>query len=173
MSILERLGLVAATVPPPAPEIERRLSSLAPSRARYIAAFAGLLARVAYADGEISDAELARIESLVATHAGLGPEDARIVGAVAKTAILRDTEKHLLTRHFNEVANESEKLALIECLYAVASADDVVAFVEDNEVRQIASALLLPWSEVLKIRSRYRDKLEELRKLAEARGDEH
>ena len=61
-------------------------------------------------------------------------------------------------------SHESRKV-LIDCLYAVAAADDQIARVEDVEVRRIADALLVAWSEVLKLRAPYRDKLEELRLL--------
>lgn len=173
MSILERLGLAPAPSRPRADAlteaVERHLARLDETRARFVSAFAGLLAHVAYADEEISDAELAAIERLVAEHAGLASEEARVVGAIIKAGIFRETEKRLLTRHFNEVASDAEKGRLIDCLYAVACADQLVAYVEDREVRRIAEPLLFPWSEVQKIRSRYRENLDELRELRRLR----
>lgn len=174
MSILQRLGLVPATVPPQehglVEGIERLLARLDPGRAEFVAVFAGLLARVAFADQEISDAEVSRIEILILDHGGLSFEEAQAVAAIARHKTLRDAEPYLLTRRFSAIASEEQRLTLIDCLYAVASADDLVAFVEDVEVRRIADALLLPWSEVLKVRSRYREKLEELQQLRAIRG---
>jgi uncharacterized tellurite resistance protein B-like protein len=169
MSILQRLGLVSATLPPReyglVEAIEQLLARLEPGRAEFVAVFAGLLARVAFADQEISDAEVSRVETLILGHGGLSLEEARAVAAIAKQKTLRSAEPHLLTRQFSAIASAEQRLTLIDCLYAVASADDLIAFVEDVEVRRIADALLLPWSEVLKIRSRYREKLEELQQL--------
>jgi uncharacterized tellurite resistance protein B-like protein len=174
MSFLQKLGFA----PSPSSEdpglleaIEGRLSALEPRRAQLVAAFGGLLARVAYADDDISPGELARMEELLVWQAKLSVEEAPIVAAIAREKTLRGTQAHLLTRSFNEVASEEDKHRLIECLYAVASSDDQVAYVEDVEVRRIAEALLVPWSEVLKIRAPYRDKLEELRLLKGARRD--
>ena len=174
MSLLRRLGFTPSPSlredPGLLDAIERQLSEFAPARAQLVAAFGGLLARVAYADGEISGDELARMEDLLVSQTELAVEEARIVTAIAREKTLRGTEQHLLTRSFNEVGSEEDKHRLIDCLYAVASADDNVAYVEDVEVRRIADALLVPWSAVLKIRSPYRDKLEELRLLKSVRG---
>jgi uncharacterized tellurite resistance protein B-like protein len=175
MSLLRTLGFApSASLPEDSSlleAIERRLSGLEPARAQLVAAFGGLLARVANVDEEISGDELACMEDLLVSHAGLTVEEARVVAAIASEKTLRGTEANLLTRRFNEVGSEQDKRRLIGCLYAVASADDDVAYVEDVEVRRIADALLVPWSTVLEIRSPYRDKLEELRLLKGARGD--
>jgi uncharacterized tellurite resistance protein B-like protein len=168
MSLLQKLGLVASPdseAPDLVDEIEQYLHDLDPSRAALVAAFAGLLSRVAFADSEISAAELDRIRVLIVTHVGLPAEEAQRVAEIARRRTLAGTEHYRLTRCFNDVASEAERLALIECLYAVAAADDSVAHVEDKEVDQIAAAVLVSRSDVLKIRSRYRDKLEELRAL--------
>jgi uncharacterized tellurite resistance protein B-like protein len=173
MSIFEMLGLA----PRPSREradalteaVERQVERLDGARARFVSAFAGLLAHVADADERISDAEVAAIARLIAEHSGLSSEEAPLVAAIVKAGVFRDTERRLLIRHVNEVASDAEKARLIECLYAVACADELVAFVEDREVRKIADALLVPWSDVQKIRSRYRDNLEELRELRRLR----
>src|SRR5256885_17262397 len=131
MSLLATLGFAPATKSPEAQglveALEASLGNLEPRRARLVAAFAGLLVRVAYADDEISVAELGRIEDLIADHMGLDREEARVVAAIAKhkSVLLHGAENYLLTRSFNDVASEAEKRRLIDCLYAVACADDV------------------------------------------------
>lgn len=168
MSILQKLGLVATPDcegTDLVDEIERCLRDLDPSRAALVAAFAGLLSRVAFADSEISGAELDRIHALMVTHVGLPAEEAHSVVEIARRRTLAGIEHYRLTRCFNDVASETERLGLIECLYAVAAADDSVAHVEDKEVDRIAAAVLVPRVDVLRIRSRHRDKLEELRAL--------
>jgi uncharacterized tellurite resistance protein B-like protein len=172
MSILQKLGLHAPThheAPGLVEEVEERLGRLDPARAALVAAFAGLLSSIAFADGEASAAELETIESMIASHVHLPREEARAVAEIARRRVLAGAEHYRLTRCFNDVASEADRLGLIECLYAVAAADDLVAQVEDEEVDRIAAAVLVSRADVLKIRSRYRDKLEELRALREVR----
>jgi tellurite resistance protein TerB len=69
-----------------------------------------------------------------------------------------------------EIASEEEKLRLIDCLYAVATADDLITYVEDREVRRIADALLIAPSQLQSVRAPYREKLEELQLLRRARA---
>jgi uncharacterized tellurite resistance protein B-like protein len=176
MSLLQRLGFAPA---PSTPEdaglldaIDRRLGALGPERAGFVAAFAALLARVAYADGEISQAESERIAALVAERGRLSAVEARAIADLARHRMvaLGGADNHLVLRRLNESATAAEKRGLVDCLYAVATSDDLVSFVEDREVRRIADALLLARSEVLEIRSRYREKLEELQLLRKTVG---
>ena len=68
MSLLKWLGIAEEpdTQVNSLGEIERALTELPPADARYVAAFAYILHRIARADHEISDAESALIEQLVA-----------------------------------------------------------------------------------------------------------
>ena len=54
--------------------IATRLESLDPELARYLAAFAYVLARVAHADLSIDESEATEMERIVGTLAELGPE---------------------------------------------------------------------------------------------------
>jgi uncharacterized tellurite resistance protein B-like protein len=62
-------------------------------------------------------------------------------------------------------APPEEKQALIDCLYAVAAADRMVSDVEEQEIRRVAAALLVPHRVLMDIRGRYRDRLEVLQSL--------
>jgi uncharacterized tellurite resistance protein B-like protein len=155
--------------------LESRISELEPGHADRLATFAALLARVAFSDGEISEIETHSLARIVAVHGKLSERDAETVSVVTRdrAVALQGVDNHLLTRRFNEVATEADKRRLIECLYAVAVADDLVTHVEDREIRQIARALLVPASTVLEIRSQHREKLEEIqeiRSFRETRG---
>jgi uncharacterized tellurite resistance protein B-like protein len=175
-SILKKLGFVRVEPPPEnralLQAIENRLSALGAGRAELVAVFAALLARVAYADQEISDKEASTVSAVLREHAALAPDEADAVVLVAQhqTIAIGGAENHVLTRRFNEVSSEDDRRRLVDCLYAVATADDLVTHVEDREIRNIASALMVPSSVVLEIRSRYRDKLEELQLLRKVRG---
>lgn len=153
--------------------LEAVLEDIEPVRAERLAAFAGLLARVAFADEKISEPEVRSIARIVAAHGNLSEREAQAVSLVARdrTVALRGVDDHLLSRRFNRIASEEDRVRLIECLYAVATADDLVTHVEDQEIRRIADALMLPSRTVMEIRSRHREKLEELRALRAIRNE--
>jgi archaeosine-15-forming tRNA-guanine transglycosylase len=60
----------------------------------------------------------------------------------------------------NEYASPDDKLHLVECLYAIATADDLVSVVEDDQIAAVGRALMLPRAPMLEIRARHRDRLE-------------
>ena len=57
-----------------------------------------------------------------------------------------------------------EKMALLECLFAVSAADDSITTVESNVIRQIADELRLEHADYIEVRSRFREQLAVLRK---------
>src|SRR5712691_4254746 len=167
MSILRYLGLEGAAPASASADTESvrkiiaALDRLEPERARYIAAFAFVLGRVAYADLEISDVETNAMERLVMQHGGLPEEQAILVVEIAKTQnkLFGATENYLVTREFEKIATREQKLALIECLFAVAAADENITSEEDNVVKQIASELKLSHDDYIAARSRFREYL--------------
>jgi uncharacterized tellurite resistance protein B-like protein len=74
------------------------------------------------------------------------------------------TEDFLVTREFSRISTREQKLALLDCLFAVAAAENAISVVKDNVVRQVASELGLEYREFIEVRSRYRDRLSVLRK---------
>lgn len=69
------------------------------------------------------------------------------------------TEDYLVTREFERLATHDQKLALLECLFAVTAVDENITSEEDNVVKQIASELKLRHSDYIAVRSRYREHL--------------
>jgi uncharacterized tellurite resistance protein B-like protein len=147
-------------------EVVDALDDLEPARARWIASFAYILGRVAHADLEISDDEVAAMERLVSERGGLPEEQAVIVVRMAKihNELFGGTDNYLITREFDQNAGREEKLALLDCLYAVSSADRSISTQEDSEIRVIAGELHLDRNDLLQVRSRYRDHLAVLQK---------
>jgi uncharacterized tellurite resistance protein B-like protein len=136
-------------------EIERALTELDPRDARYLACFAYILHRVARADHEISDEESTLIEQLVATRGGLPPDRAALVVRIARSENLRHggTEDFIVTREFAKDATREQKLALLDCLFAVSAIDRSIRTVEDNEIRRVASELKLDHADYIGARS--------------------
>lgn len=167
MSILKYLGLVTDAPSQEKPETEtvRRiigaLDRLEPDRARYIAGFAYVLSRVARSDLKVTGTETRVMERIVADHAGLPEEQAVLVVQIAKTQnqLFGGTENFLVTREFENIASREQKLALLDCLFAVAAAEGSISVGEDKEIRQISDELRLDHRDFIAVRSAYRDYL--------------
>lgn len=147
------------------------LDRLEPERARYIAAFAYLLGRVAHADQHISPEETQEMERLVMERGGLPEEQAILVVQMAKTQnlLFGGTENFLVSREFGKIASREQKLALLDCLYSVCAADQSISVQEDNEIRNISSELKLDHEDFIAVRLNYRDSLAVLKKQSEPR----
>lgn len=135
-------------------------------KARYLAAFAYILSRVARADLKVSPEEARLIELKLREHGSLSEDQAILVAQIARhqQLLFGATEDFLVTREFNRITDREQKLQLLDCLYAVAAAEQSVSVVEDNEIRKVASELGLDHREIIDVRSRYRDKLAVLRR---------
>jgi uncharacterized tellurite resistance protein B-like protein len=79
--------------------------------------------------------------------------------AKTQNVLFGGTENYLVSREFNSIAGHEEKMALLDCLYAVASADQSISTIEDNEISQIADELRIEHRDFISVRSKYRDKL--------------
>ena len=170
MSILRWLGLQGSGDAAPdvdgLAEIERALAGLDPARARFIACFAYILGRVARADHQITDDESREMERIVGKLGGLPEAQRAIVVQIARAHGLRfgGTEDFIVTREFDRLAGRDEKLALLECLFAVSAVDRSIRTLEDNEIRKIARELKLEHSDFIAARSAFLSHLEVLRR---------
>jgi len=172
VNILRFLGLEekAASVPAAETETIRKITDaldhLDPERAKFIAGFAYILGRVARADMKISPEETRSMERLVMERGDLPEEQAIIVIQMAKTqnVLFGSTENFLVTREFSRIATREQKLALLDCLFAVSAADKSVTVLEDNEISQIVNELKLEHPDLIAARSRFREYLAVLKK---------
>jgi uncharacterized tellurite resistance protein B-like protein len=148
-------------------KIARQLDSLPPERAQFVAAFAYVLGRVAHADHQVSEAETATMERLVARRAGLPEEQAVLVVEMAKSQnrLFGGTENFLVTRDLRESTSEEERRRLLDLLFAVSAADDEISAVEEAQIRQIASELGLTLADFVEARAAWAGKRSVLRAL--------
>ena len=79
------------------------------------------------------------------------------------TAAIFRAENYLVTREFERVATREQKLALLECLFAVTAADEEITGIEDTAVKQIATELKLSHGDYVNARSRFRKHLSVLK----------
>ena len=149
-----------------------QLEAMDPARARFLAAFAFVLARVANADLEISREETARMEGIVVEQSGLPEEQAVLVVQIAKAQqrLAGGTENYLVTRELNEIAGREEKLRVLDCMFAVAAADDAITLAEENAIRTVATELGFSHREFSEVRSKYNSQRTILRDLP---GENH
>jgi len=147
-------------------KITRALDQMPPEGARYLAAFAYILSRVARADLVISDEETRAMERIVMETGGMPEDQAILVVQIAKTQnlLFGATENFLVTREFTKLATREQKLRLLHCLFAVSAADESISSAEDNVVRQIARELSLEHSDYIEVRTRFREHLAVLKK---------
>jgi uncharacterized tellurite resistance protein B-like protein len=61
------------------------------------------------------------------------------------------------------MATADQKLAMIDCLFAVSAADESIVTIEDNEIRRIATELRIAHDDYIRVRTSYRGHLEVLR----------
>jgi uncharacterized tellurite resistance protein B-like protein len=142
------------------------LDKLEPQHARYLAAFAYVLSRVAGADLQISDVETDKMVALVSQAGNLPEVQAMLVVEIAKSQnrLFGGTENFLVTREFRGIASEAQRHDLLECLFAVAAADEAISAEEEAQIWQIASELGVTREQYVAVRFRYSTKRSVLRR---------
>lgn len=173
MGILDLLGLgvQAEAADEQSTETVRKivaeLEALEPELARYIAAFAYIMGRVAHADRQFSIEETQAMEEIVGKLAHLPEAQAVLVVEIAKSQnrLFGGTENFLVTREFAEISTPDQRQELLDCLFAVSAADDSISSVEEAQIRQIASELGFSHREYVEARSVYSQHREVLKPL--------
>ena len=158
-SILSFLGFraEASTDSEAIARIAQALDRLDEHRARYVAAFAFVLSRLAAADHEVTPDEAAFIERLVREKGGLPLEQAALVVEMAtrEQRVFGATDDFLVTRELQRDASYDERLHLVECLFAVAATDARLRAEERDEIGRIARELRIEPVDLSRFRSRY------------------
>lgn len=159
-------GATAGTRTEVVQRIAAALAGLPADRARYLAAFAYHLGRIAHADHQLTDAERDAITGIVALESGLPADQVEVVVAlvVHESLVFRGTEDYRVSLEFNEVASYAQKLALIRCLFGLSAADENVVVHEDSEIRRIAITLKVADADFIAARAAVREHLAVLRR---------
>jgi uncharacterized tellurite resistance protein B-like protein len=148
------------------------LDALEPETARYLAAFAYILGRVAHADLDISAEETRAMEEIVRDQGHLPEHQAVLVVQIAKSqnTLFGTTENYLVTREFAKISTRAQREELLDCVFAVAAADESITVAEEEEVRKISTQLGLTHKEYTTARakySEYRSVMQTLRRQAQ------
>ena len=168
MSFLQFLGLTEKSTPKRAEEdtltmqaIISELSSLPQERARYLAAFAYILGRPAYADSKINAAEPEKMKIIVNGLGHIPADQVELVVDIAKNQVklFGGTENFLVSRRFREISTEEQRIELLDCVFAVSAADKSITVVEEGQARQISKELGLSHDKFILARSSYLEHL--------------
>jgi uncharacterized tellurite resistance protein B-like protein len=150
------LGVEAPESPELAPlrQTLEALDHLEPNRARFLATFAYLLGRVAYADQHVSPTETRTMESLVQEQGRLSQDQAMVVTQLAKSSnlLFGGTANYIVAREFSELTTYDQKLALMRCLFALATADAAISTAEEGEIHRIARELRIDHADIVALR---------------------
>lgn len=132
---------------------------------RIVAAVAGLLGCVAYADREYSDLERDKVrEELNRVH-GLSSAGVEAICAVLgdQIAAISGAGDQFWTREIKELSERELRVEILEVLVDLAAADEALSLTETNYLRRLATALGLEQSDYDAVQARHRDKLSVLR----------
>jgi uncharacterized tellurite resistance protein B-like protein len=117
-------------------------------------ATAALLVHAAAIDGEISDAEHAKLQSLLTQRFDLDDAAADELIAQATAADEKAIDLYHFTRQLNGSLDEAERLRMIEMMWTIAYADGTASEFEDNLIWRVADLLGVSSTERIALRRR-------------------
>ena len=141
----------------PLRETLEALDHLEPDRARYLAAFAYLLGRVAHADQHVSPEETRAMEALVRQEGQLPQNQAMVVVQLAKTSnlLFGGTANFLVARECSNLATDNQKLSIMRCLFALSATDEAISTAEEGGIHRIATELRVDHQDLVALRLAY------------------
>jgi len=104
---------------------------------------AGLLARIAAVDSDISENEKQTIKEVFSTQWRLSEQQAEIVTQISCDRTLKGLDYFRLSRGFFECTTLDERRNFIKCLFQIANASEKTSYDETEEIRKIAISLKL------------------------------
>jgi uncharacterized tellurite resistance protein B-like protein len=152
--------------------ISAELEALPMEQRRYVAGFAYVLARVAHADLEVSDVELAYMEQAVVQVGHLSQAQAVLVVEMARNMneLYGATDDYVVTRDFSTIASREQREDLLRTAFAVGAADDSITAAEVAELNEVGKELGFRSDEVDSLRNEFRDQLSSIQAMRAARG---
>jgi uncharacterized tellurite resistance protein B-like protein len=132
---------------------------------RIVAAIAGLLGTVAYADRRYAPIEEQRIREQLGRVQGMTAAGVDAICAVLREHIVQisTVEAPVYARELLELADKDLRLEVLDALVDLAAADDEITVAETNVLRLTATALGLSQTDYNASQSRHREKLKVLR----------
>ena len=129
-----------------APEpIRGAIEGLKPRHARYLSAYAVVLARIAYADRDVTLDETALMSRILQEVDDVPTNDAELIVAIAVGGARRlgEDEGREAALTLGKVATRAQRLGLLRCLFGVAAAHRGVSADESGKIAEICRELAL------------------------------
>jgi uncharacterized tellurite resistance protein B-like protein len=109
-------------------------------------AVAALLVEVLRADYDVAPAERQQVMTSVSALLGLSTEETQALVEEAERHIDKSHDLYQFTSQINRTYTEGDKVRLLEALWRVANADQIVHKYEEHLVRRVADLLHVPHS---------------------------
>jgi uncharacterized tellurite resistance protein B-like protein len=145
--------------------IRRHLPSADNETVRVVSALAGLLAAVAYADRDYSDAEDAEVRAALGRVHGMTSEGVdTVIDALRRTLVSHvAVEVPRCTRTLRELGDVELRREVLDALVDLAASDGRITTPETNLLRQVTTALGLSQSDYNASQERHRERLSVLK----------
>ena len=130
-----------------------------------VAACAGLLAGVAYADRDFSAAEAKEIERQLGAIEGIGPGGVQAIASALELHRVELASVHTVrfARTLKELGTRDLREHVLGMLVALAATDDTITQAEVNALRQLTNALGLEQADYNRLQAEHKQKLGTLR----------
>lgn len=122
-------------------------------------AAAALLIEMTLQDDEAHEAEVESVKQHLMTELGLSEVETHDLYTLAEAEKHESTDYHQFTRLIAERYSQAQKIRLIESLWEVAFADQVLDKYEEHMVRKIADLIYVPHREFIQARHRVEERL--------------
>lgn len=113
----------------------------------------GLMARVAHADENVTDDEVATMVKLLQQAWPISDDAAALVAEIAVSEVSSNIDYFRLSRQFAKQTTIKERVAFVDALYEIAAADGTTSPEENAEVGNIAQSLNVSRSHLSKYRA--------------------
>ena len=117
-------------------------------------ATAALLVHAAAIDGDVSDAERAKLQNLLKLRFELDDDGAKALIAQATAADDKAVDLYHFTHLLNGSLDGNQRLRMIEMMWTIAYADGAVSEFEDNLIWRVADLLGVAAAERIALRHR-------------------
>jgi len=125
------------------PALAGRPGSVGEEVLRTLSLAGGMMAQVARVNPEVGGGERATMAQALQTYWSLGPDEAAFVVDVALSESATLLDPFRLAWQFCEASTPQERVAFLDVLFAVATADGEASYEEIEEIRTIAGSLKL------------------------------
>ncbi|MCF8720127.1 tellurite resistance TerB family protein [Nitrospina gracilis] len=112
----------------------------------FICLFGTLLASVAHVDEEFHEEEKKALKSELKKRFEFTPKELDLLLEVVSEQAQRGYDFDEVTREFNKLYSYNDRMATVDCFFAVAAADGNISHEESEEIRRITKALRIPHS---------------------------